>query len=153
MKLSNITNHFILITQHKWVVFKLCCKVGLPWRGLIHDMSKYSPCEFFESIRYYTGSNSPITGAKRDNGFSEAWLHHKGRNKHHPEYWVDETAPNPTPMIPYKYAAEMMCDKMAAGIIYQGEKWTKEYQLSYWEKEKLETRVHPKIEADRKSVV
>ena len=136
MKLKNIFKHFGLITHHKWVVFKLCCKVGEPWRGFMHDFSKYSPTEFNESIKYYVGTHSPIIEAKKDKGYSDAWLHHKGRNKHHPEYWVDNTAPDSTPIIPYKYAVEMICDKIAAGIIYEGKKWRKEYELEYWKKEK-----------------
>ena len=136
MKLTNIVKHFNLVTHHKWVVFKLCCKVGEPWRGFMHDISKYSPTEFNESVKYYVGTHSPIIEAKKDKGYSSAWLHHKGRNKHHPEYWVDNTAPNQTPIIPYQYAVEMVCDKIAAGIIYEGKKWTKEYELEYWKKEK-----------------
>ena len=118
MLFKNIVKHFCLITHHKWVVFKLCCRIGEPWRGITHDLSKYSPTEFFESVKYYVGTHSPITEAKRDKGYSVAWLHHKGRNKHHSEYWEDEFAPEPTPVMPYKYAAEMICDKIAAGIIY-----------------------------------
>ena len=94
MYLKNVIKHFGLITHHKWVVFKLCCKIGEPWRGLVHDMSKYSPTEFIESSKYYTGKHSPISEAKRENGYSKAWLHHKGRNKHHSEYWIDENAPD-----------------------------------------------------------
>ena len=141
MQTKNIIKHFCLITHHKWVVFKLCCKLGLYWRGLIHDISKYSWTEFGESIKYYQGNRSPIMAAREDKGYSEAWLHHKGRNKHHHEYWIDESSPNQTPIIPYKYAAEMLCDKLAAGIVYQGKNWTKEYELGYWnrEKEKIKT--------------
>ena len=148
MPLKNIIKHLKLITHHRWLVFKLCCKIGEPWRGLVHDLSKYSPTEFWEGVKYYVGTHSPITEAKKDKGYSEAWLHHKGRNRHHAEYWVDQTAPDSTPIIPYKYAAEMICDKLAAGIVYQGENWTKEYQLSYWEKEKEKNkgRINPKIE-------
>ncbi len=146
MNLKNAIKHFILITHHKWVVFKLCCKIGEPWRGLVHDLSKYSPTEFGESIKYYVGHHSPITEAKKDKGYSIAWLHHKGRNKHHTQYWVDYDAPNIAPIIPYKYAAEMICDKLAAGIIYKGKEWTKEYELSYWiEREKDKLDIHPKI--------
>lgn len=146
MKLKNIIKHFNLITHHKWVVFKLCCKVGQPWRGLVHDLSKYSPTEFWESANYYVGTHSPITEAKKDKGYSEAWLHHRGRNKHHTQYWVDHDAPNATPIIPYKYAAEMICDKLAAGIIYEGKNWTKEMELSYWEeREKDILEMNPKI--------
>ena len=144
--LKNIVKHFILITKHKWVVFKLCCKVGIPWRGLVHDLSKYSPTEFFESVKYYTGNKSPIIVCKEKNGYSKAWLHHKGRNKHHSEYWVDNNAPIKAPIIPYVYTAEMICDKVAAGIIYNGDKWTNSTQLEYWEKEKELLTMNKKIE-------
>lgn len=142
MKLKNIIKHFNLITHHKWVVFKLCCKIGEPWRGFMHDFSKYSPTEFGESIKYYVGTHSPIMEARKDKGYSEAWLHHKGRNRHHYEYWIDENSTNSTPIMPYKYAAEMICDKLAAGIIYQGKNWTKEYELEYWKKEKEKIRMN-----------
>ena len=145
MKLKNVVKHFKLITYHKWIVFKLCCKIGLPWRGLLHDLSKYSPTEFGESVKYYVGDHSPITEAKKSIGYSKAWLHHKGRNKHHTEYWVDDLAPNATPIIPYPYAAEMICDKLAAGIAYKGKEWTKEYELDYWKKESQKLKINPKI--------
>ena len=116
VKIKNVIKHFKLITKHKWVVFKLCCKLRLFWRGLVHDLSKYSPTEFWESVKYYEGNRSPIVSCKQDKGYSESWLHHKGRNKHHSEYWVDMNAPEKTPIMPYKYTAEMICDKLAAGI-------------------------------------
>ena len=124
--------HFNLITKHKWIVFKLCLKAGIPFRGLMHDLSKYSPTEFIESAKFYVGDHSPITEAKKANGYSKAWLHHKGRNKHHYEYWYDAKAPDKTPVIPYKYAVEMVCDTLAAGKIYLKEKWNNNSQLEYW---------------------
>ena len=145
MKIKNAIKHFKLITYHRWLVFKLCCKIGEPWRGLVHDLSKYSPTEFIESAKYYVGDHSPITEAKEDKGYSEAWLHHKGRNKHHVEYWVDTTAPEVTPVIPYKYAAEMICDKIAAGMAYEGKNFTKEYELEYWNKERNILQMNDKI--------
>lgn len=147
MNFKNVMKHFNLITYHKWIVFKLCCKIGEPWRGLVHDLSKYSPTEFWESAKYYVGTYSPITEAKKDKGYSEAWLHHKGRNKHHTQYWVDYNATVITPIIPYKYAVEMICDKLAAGMVYEGKRnWKKEFQLSYWEgKEKDKLEMNPKI--------
>ena len=146
MKLRNAIQHFKLISHHKWIVFKLCCKIGQPWRGLVHDLSKYSPTEFGESIQYYVGTHSPIIEAKKEKGYSKAWLHHKGRNKHHVEYWIDRQAPDATPIMPYSYAAEMICDKLAAGIIYMGKEWTKEAELAYWEeKEKDKLEMNPKI--------
>ena len=147
MYLKNIVGHFMVITRHKWVVFKLCCKVGQPWRGLVHDLSKYSPTEFWEGVKYFNGKHSPITDAKKDKGYSQAWLHHKGRNKHHTDYWVDLSAPDKTPIIPYPYVAEMLCDKLAAGIIYKGKDWTKEYELEYWLHERDKTLVNDQVEA------
>ena len=143
--LKNMIKHFILITRHRWIVLKLCCRVGLPWRGIVHDLSKYSPTEFFESIEYYEGNRSPIVGAKKDKGYSEAWLHHKGKNKHHCEYWVDMNAPDKTPIMPYKYTAEMICDKLAAGIIYQGKNWNKEYPINYWKKEREKAQMNENL--------
>ena len=147
MYLKNIVGHFMVITRHKWVVFKLCCKVGQPWRGLVHDLSKYSPTEFWEGVKYFNGKHSPITDAKKDKGYSQAWLHHKGRNKHHTDYWVDLSAPDKTPIIPYQYVAEMLCDKLAAGMVYNGKDWTKEYELDYWLNERDKTLVNDQVEA------
>lgn len=146
MYLKNIVKHFMVITKHKWVVFKLCCKVGQPWRGLVHDLSKYSPTEFWEGVKYFNGKHSPISDCKKDIGYSNAWLHHRGRNKHHTDYWVDLNSPNKTPIIPYKYVAEMICDKLAAGIIYKGKEWTKEYELKYWTYERDKTLVNEQVD-------
>ena len=146
MKLINIFKHTKLVIKHKWVVFKLCCKIGIPWRGFMHDWSKFSPTEFWESIKYYTGNGSPIKLCKVEKGYSKAWLHHKGRNKHHPEYWIDMSLPEKTVIMPYKYAAEMICDKMAAGIVYSGKKWTPNTQLDYYMKEREKSLIHPQID-------
>ena len=145
IKFKNMIKHLILIAKHKWEVFKLCYKLGLYWRGLVHDLSKYSPTEFLESVRYYEGNRSPIVSCKQDKGYSEAWLHHKGRNKHHSEYWVDRNAPEQTPIMPYVYTAEMICDKLAAGMIYQGKNWNKDYPLTYWKKEREKLLINEKL--------
>lgn len=145
--LINIIKHFNLITRHRWVVFKLCCKAGIPYRGLVHDLSKYSPTEFWESVKYYNGNVSPILFAKRKQGYSKAWLHHKGRNKHHPEYWYDPMSRKPMPIIPYKYTVEMICDNLAAGIIYNGKRWRNDTQLKYWNKRKDEMPLNEKNKA------
>ncbi len=146
MYLKNAVKHFMVVTRHRWLVFKLCVKVGEPWRGLMHDLSKYSPTEFFESVKYYTGTHSPIVESKKDIGYSKAWLHHRGRNKHHLDYWVDLSAPDKTPIMPYPYVAEMLCDKLAAGMIYKGKDWTKEYELEYWLNERDKTLVNKQID-------
>ena len=137
--------HFKLITKHKWLVFKLCTKVGLLWRGIVHDLSKYSTAEFLESSKYYVGYKSPIQVAREKREYSLAWLHHKGRNKHHEEYWYDFNAPIKAPVIPYKYTIEMLCDNLAAGMVYKGKNFTKDYPLWYWKNVKNKKIFHPKM--------
>ena len=144
--IKNIIKHTVLVTKHKWWVFKLCCRIGLPWRGLIHDLSKFSPTEFFEAVKYYQGNRSHIPIAREVEGYSKAWLHHKGRNKHHLEYWVDSRTKIYAAIIPYKYLAEMACDKMAASIVYGGKQWTNSSQIDYWMKHRNTTIVNPKVD-------
>ena len=136
--------HFNLICKHRWEVFKLCCRAGIPFRGLVHDLSKCSPTEFFESAKYYNGNISPITIIRERKGYSKAWLHHKGRNKHHAEYWYDPAANESTPIIPYKYTVEMICDNLAANITYNKKKWNKNLQIIYWNERKKEILMNQK---------
>ena len=145
--IKNLVLHFNLVNKHRFKVFKLCCRAGIPFRGLVHDLSKYSPTEFFESVKYYNGTYSPISNCKKENGYSKAWLHHKGRNKHHHEYWYDYAAPEKTPVMPYKYTAEMICDTLAAGMTYQGKNWTRDYQLNYYLEDRKRKHINPKIDA------
>lgn len=145
MILLNAIKHFGTVTKHKWLVFKFCCMAGQPWRGFMHDWSKYSPTEFWESAKYYTGKYSPIHECRKINGYSKAWLHHKGRNKHHHEYWYDYNAEEKTPIIPYKYAVEMICDNLAAGIVYNGENWNNSTQLNYWIKAEETNKINIKV--------
>ena len=86
---NNFFGHLRTITKHRHMVIKHCKKAGILWQGLRHDLSKYSPTEFIPGVKYYTGTKSPNEGERIDKGYSVAWLHHKGRNKHHFEYWMD----------------------------------------------------------------
>ena len=126
--------HLHTINVHRWEVFKLCVKVGIPFRGLVHDLSKYSYVEFSESVKYYKlskGEYSPLLACKKAEGYSKGWLHHKGRNKHHYEYWYDYAAPNPFPIIPFKYMLEMICDRIAASKVYKKDNYTDSAALEY----------------------
>lgn len=143
--IKNVFKHFATITKHKWFVFKFCLKAGIPWRGLVHDLSKYSPTEFWESVKYYQGTRSPIDKCREVKGYSEAWLHHKGRNKHHCEYWYDRKSKPSAPIIPYVYVVEMICDNLAAGKIYKGKNWTNSSQLEYWNKAKDNPFINEKV--------
>lgn len=122
MSFSGFFKHIALVNRHKWRVFVHCAKCGIVWRGIVHDLSKFSPTELFESAKYYQGNHSPISACRREKGYSYAWLHHKARNKHHLEYWVDEECKTPPP-IPYKYAVECICDKLAATKTYRGKNY------------------------------
>lgn len=144
---KNFCKHLIRTLRHKWYVFRWCCRIDMPIRGLLHDMSKFSPVEFWESVKYFSETESPINVSKRENGYSKAWQHHKGRNPHHYEYWIDQLDYGGKPLqMPQKYAYEMICDYLGAGQAYNPDGWTfaKEYE---WWKNRLETcnmAMHPK---------
>ncbi len=131
MKIRNLFLHFSLVVRHRHRVLIHCAKCGILWRGLVHDLSKFSPTEFFESAKYYQGDRSPITACRKDKGVSLAWLHHKGRNKHHIEYWIDTDCEVP-PMMPYVYAVECVCDKLSATKTYAGKNYTQDKALAHW---------------------
>lgn len=132
--LRNCIRHFKTICKHKYYVFKYCKQVGLIWRGLVHDLSKFSPTEFFESVKYYTGTKSPIDTCKELNGYSKAWMHHKGRNTHHYEYWQDNFDKGTDHVImPFNDALEMLCDYLGAGKAYSGKDFTFRDELKWYE--------------------
>lgn len=131
MKLTNFFGHLGVVIRHKWRVFINCAKCGLVWRGIWHDTSKFSPEEFFESVRFFQGNRSPLGVSRREQGYSAAWLHHKGRNKHHIEYWYDAEC-IVQPLMPYKYAVECVCDKLAATRVYAGKGYSPELPLEHW---------------------
>ena len=125
--------HLKTVCVHKWWVFYYCCHFSIPFRGLIHDMSKFSPSEFFESVKYYSGTRSPIDACKEDNGVSNAWMHHKGRNRHHYEYWQDNfDNGGECVRMPFKENLEMLCDYLGAGRAYMGNTFSYGAELSWW---------------------
>lgn len=136
MMLNNLKGHTKTVLDHKREVYKAMKECGHPIQGLIHDMSKFSPIEFFESVKYFTGTRSPIENAKEVKGYSDAWLHHKGRNKHHSQYWLDCSWGKTVPQeIPWKYLLELICDGIGAGKVYaknRGEEWSQASPLKYW---------------------
>lgn len=145
MKLRNVFKHFKLITIHRWYVFLNCCKAGMPIRGLCHDLSKYSPTEFWESIKYFQGNRSPIDACKEVNGYSMAWMHHKGRNPHHYEHWQDNfDKGGQAVQMPFKYALELVCDYLAAGRAYMKKDFSYIAEYDWWcGKKKNPIAMHP----------
>lgn len=131
----SIIRHFMTITKHRWMVRKHCFKVGLYWQGLTHDLSKYTPSEFFVGVKYYQGTRSPNSKEREEIGYSTAWMHHKGRNKHHFEYWTDisiQTRRYEPVKMPPRYFVEMVMDRIAACKIYNGKNYTQADPIGYY---------------------
>lgn len=135
--------HTCKVCVHKYYVARLCFKAGLYWQGIMHDMSKFSPTEFLESIRYYKGTISPIAGATKAQGYSMAWLHHTGRNLHHYEYWVRFKGMELVSVqMPMKYATELLCDYIGAGMAYEGNQFTLEGEYRWWMDKRFKAPIH-----------
>ena len=144
--MNKLIGHFRTITKHRHAVIRNCRRAGILWQGLRHDLSKYSPTEFIPGVKYYVGTRSPNELERADKGYSAAWLHHKGRNRHHFEYWSDynpvERRVGPVKM-PLRYVIEMVCDRMAASRIYLGDKYTDASALDYFVHGKTHRVIHP----------
>lgn len=146
--LSKVKGHLSTINKHKIKVGELCFRCGLYKQGLLHDMSKYSPIELRTGFKYYQGFRSPIDAQKEEEGYSMSWLHHKGRNPHHWEYWLDNSKNGVAPVkMPERYVYEMFCDRVAASMIYQKEKYTDHSALDYYMQGRNHIMIHP--ETDR----
>ena len=143
--------HFKTITKHRWLVRSGCFKVGLYWQGLIHDLSKYAPMEFGVGAKYFQGTRSPNAAEREDKGYSEAWMHHKGRNRHHYEYWTDmsmQTRNYESVPMPRKYLVEMVMDRIAACRTYQGKDYTQGSALIYFDKSREKSLMHPQTQKE-----
>ncbi len=138
--------HFKIITRHRHMVIRHCKKAGILWQGLFHDLSKYSPTEFIPGAKYYQGTRSPNEAEREEYGYSVAWMHHKGRNKHHFEYWTDynpKTKRMEGVKMPVRYVKEMLCDRVAASKIYLGDAYTDDAPLNYFLKGRATRMIHP----------
>ena len=73
-------------------------------------------------------------------------MHHKGRNRHHYEYWTDmnmEKRVYEAVPMPRKYLAEMVMDRRAACIVYQGKNYTPGSALEYFMRSRERNLMHP----------
>ena len=152
MSMQGTWNHFRTITRHRHLVIRHCWKAGIFWQGLRHDLSKYSPTEFLPGARYYQGNRSPNEKEREVLGYSVAWMHHKGRNKHHFEYWNDYNPKEKRVMpvkMPARYLAEMFCDRLAASKVYAGDQYQPDHSLRYFQNSNARKRgmLHPETEA------
>lgn len=145
--MNKIIGHLKTITQHKCRVMHLCFRCHLYKQGLLHDVSKYSYVELKTGFHYYQGFRSPIDAEKEEKGYSLGWLHHKGRNKHHWEYWLDFNSDGIYACkMPTNYVIEMFCDRVAASQIYQKEKYTDSSALNYYLQGRDHMIIHPETD-------
>lgn len=142
----HIWKHFCTVTRHRHKVIIHCVRAGIGWQGLFHDLSKYTPTEFWIGAKYYQGNRSPNEGEREAYGFSYAWMHHKGRNRHHYEYWTDydPVSKEVRPVkMPERFVIEMFCDRVAACKIYRGKAYRQGDALSYFQKGRAKYSMHP----------
>ena len=119
----NFWGHLKTVSRHRRLVRRYCFRLGLYRQGLAHDLSKYSPTEFWAGVKYFQGDHSPNDAQRKAHGCSASWMHHKGRNRHHFEYWTDYSMDGSGITgveMPKKYVAEMFCDRLAASKVYRG---------------------------------
>lgn len=145
--MSKLWKHLKTITIHKIFVMRHCFRLGLYKQGLTHDLSKYMPTELIAGAKYYQGTRSPNAGEREAKGYSLAWMHHKGRNRHHYEFWTDYNIvtkrDEPMPM-PIRFVLEMLADRMAASKVYLGDAYTDASPLAYYMQAKDHMQIHPK---------
>ena len=141
----NAIKHFITITKHRHAVIKHGYKAGILFQSLFHDLSKYTPSEFISGAKYFKGNRSPNEVEREKFGYSKAWLHHKGRNRHHFEYWLDynpKTKKNEPVKMPINFVKEMFCDRVAASKIYQGKNYNQNQPIDYFMRGKSNRVIH-----------
>ncbi len=137
------------VIRHKWFVFIECCKFGIYWRGLKHDMSKVRPSEFIPYAKFFYGKKAkPVrdeTGYYKptdtgDSTFDFAWLLHQKRNDHHWQWWILPTDNGGEKVLdmPVKCRKEMLADWRGAGRA-QG---TPDV-LKWYHKNQNKMRLHP----------
>lgn len=144
--MGSAIGHFRTITKHRHKVIRNCYYAGILWQGLRHDLSKYSPTEFIPGAKFYVGTRSPNEIERENYGYSKAWMHHKGRNRHHYEYWTDININTKTiePVkMPARFLAEMFCDRIAASKTYNKNTYTDHHPLDYFCKGKAKFHMHP----------
>lgn len=146
----NAYHHLKTINMHRHLVFEHCVRAGIPLQGLVHDLSKYAPSEFLVGVKYYQGTRSPNVAERLDKGYSTAWMHHKGRNKHHFEYWFDNSTNSfeilPVEM-PVRYVIEMFCDRVAASKVYKKDFYTDATPYAYYSAHDYSNIMHPNTNA------
>ena len=152
--LQKVGGHFKTVMEHRREVRRCCFACGLYYQGLTHDLSKYSVQEFGESVKYFQGWRSPYDAERELYGYAPGWLHHKGRNRHHWEYWYDMQKGAYRPIkMPYRYLVESCCDRIAASKVYLKEKYTPASPLEYFLSRPARNYMHPETAAGMEEIL
>ena len=148
--MQKVFGHLKTVHHHRKLVRKYCFECGLYYQGLTHDLSKFSPTEFINSIKYYREGTSPVNVSKEEIGYSLSWQHHKGRNTHHHVYWCENFDDGDITIIPMPFldCIECICDYYAAGKAYEGKDYTYYDELMWFRNKitpngKLHMAMHP----------
>ena len=143
--LNKIILHIKTILIHKYWVAKYCFKCGLIWRGIVHDLSKFSITEFIPNVKYVEQGISPVDVQLKLFGYAPGFMHHKGHNDHHFPYWSTGFSEGCYIVrFPLDPAIECICDIIGASRAYNGKNWTPKILLDYWtEKIKYKEAIHP----------
>lgn len=151
MSIHSFWGHLRTVTRHRHQVIRCCAHAGILWQGLRHDLSKFSPSEFRAGVAYYQdGTRSPNEKEREVFGYSAAWMHHKGRNRHHFEYWTDynpKTHQSEPVKMPERFVVEMFCDRVAASKIYKKDQYTDRSALEYFQHGKSHRSIHSETSA------
>jgi len=114
------------VLRHRWFVFVASCRLGVPWRGLTHDLSKFRPSEWRAYADYFYGRPD-------QRAFDLAWLLHQHRNAHHWQYWLLRLDDGNEQVVamPERYRREMVADWVGAGRAISGTKdWRPWYEAN-----------------------
>ena len=139
------------VLRHKYFVFLECVRLGIPFLGILHDWSKFSPSEWFPYVHSFFNPDGSSRDHRDDSGrldpssisreFDFAWLHHIHSNPHHWNHWslVREQDENKVLRMPDKYAREMLADWRGAGMA----KWGEDNTLVWYARNEAGIKLHP----------
>ena len=140
--------HLKTIIKHRRSVRRVCFLLHIYWRGIKHDLSKFSLTEI-KLYKFFSGTHSPHEQLRKKYGYSPVFNHHYHKNDHHWEYWIDfsEETGQPVPIkMPYNAVLEMFADFIGAGQTYE-KNWTTRSPLRYYETKCRNKRImHPQSE-------
>lgn len=117
---------FLFFSKHKWYVMKACFSYKLYWRGIVHDLDKLLPDEWFayvkltdEKGKVLRDSTGYYVPTAQEDYFVKAWFLHQKRNKHHWQWWILPTENKEIKVLsmPTKMILEMMCDWYGASCV------------------------------------